>query len=73
MPFLIKDADYPVGGATVEWYSWIKGFEANNCEVGVLTWKGAEKYVENNKIINFVSKICFDRSQSCYNKFDRSE
>ena len=54
MPYLIKDADYPVGGATVEWYSWIKGFEANNCEVGVLTWKGAEKYVENNKIINLI-------------------
>lgn len=54
MPFLLKDADYPVGGATIEWYAWIKGLEANNCEVGVLTWKGAEKYVGNNESINLV-------------------
>ena len=54
MPYLVKDTDYPVGGATVEWYSWIKGLEENNCEVGVLTWKGANKYVGNNDEINFV-------------------
>jgi len=50
MPYLIKDADYPIGGATVEWYSWIKGFEENNCEVGVLTWKGSKNYCENSDI-----------------------
>ncbi len=39
MPYLLKDLNYPVGGATVEWYAWIKGFAANNHRVGVLTHK----------------------------------
>ena len=43
IPYLIKDADYPVGGAAVEWLNWIKGFQENNDKVGVLTWKGANK------------------------------
>ena len=54
MPYLVKDGNYPVGGATVEWYSWIKGLEANNYEVGVLTWKGANKFAGNNHSINFI-------------------
>ena len=54
MPYLVKDGNYPVGGATVEWYSWIKGLEANNCEVGVLTWRGANNYVGYNDSINFI-------------------
>ena len=45
LPYLIKDANHPVGGATVEWYAWIKGFTANNHKVGVLTWKGATEYI----------------------------
>jgi len=54
MPFLLKDADCPVGGATVEWYAWIKGLEANNIEVGLLTWKGAKRYVGNIESINLL-------------------
>jgi len=57
MPYLIKDADYPIGGATVEWYSWIKGFEENNCDVGVLTWKGSKSYCENSDI-QFIESYC---------------
>ena len=45
LPYLIKDADYPVGGAAVEWYAWIKGLVANNFQVGVLTFKGAREYI----------------------------
>ena len=45
IPYLIKDADYPVGGAAVEWLNWIKGFQKNNDEVGVLTWKGARDFL----------------------------
>lgn len=41
IPYLVKDADYPVGGAAVEWLNWIKGFRANHHEVGVLSWRGA--------------------------------
>lgn len=45
IPYLIKDADYPVGGAAVEWLNWIKGFRANADEVGILSWKGVNKYL----------------------------
>ena len=45
IPYLIKDADYPVGGAAVEWLNWIKGFQENKDEVGVLTWKGASQFL----------------------------
>lgn len=55
MPYLIKDSGNPVGGASVEWLSWIKGFNENNCIVGVLTWEGARKFVkDNNHSINFI-------------------
>ena len=45
MPDLIKGKDHSGGGATVEWYAWIKGFVANGHRVGVLTSKGAKNYV----------------------------
>lgn len=37
--------DYPVGGATVEWNAWIKGFLADGHKVGVLAFKGAKDYI----------------------------
>jgi|GEM_PF-1288645 len=51
LPYLIKDMDYPVGGAAVEWYAWIKGFVSNNHGVGLLTFKGAKRYI--NKELSF--------------------
>lgn len=47
MPHLLKNIDCPepLGGATVEWYGWIKGLLANGHEVGVLTFKGAKEYI----------------------------
>jgi len=48
MPYLLRDSNYPVGGKTIQWYSWINGFKVNKCEVGVLTWKGSKQYVGNN-------------------------
>ena len=45
IPYLINDVNYPVGGATIELYSWIKGLIENNVHVGILTWKGANNYV----------------------------
>ena len=54
LPDLVKDGSSPIGGATVELYAWIKGLEANNCEVGVLTRAGAKEYVGNNTNINFI-------------------
>ncbi|MGB3849309.1 MAG: glycosyltransferase family 4 protein [Tunicatimonas sp.] len=45
IPYLVKDANYPVGGAAVEWLNWIKGFRANHHEVGVLSWRGASDFL----------------------------
>lgn len=50
LPYLINDADMPVGGAAVEWSNWIKGFVENGHELGVMTWKGAEQYVSDSDI-----------------------
>jgi glycosyltransferase involved in cell wall biosynthesis len=47
LPYLIRDINYPVGGATIEWFSWIKGITENNCQVGILTWKGAKDYISH--------------------------
>ncbi len=41
IPFLLQDQDYPVGGATVQVLSWIKGLLANNVKVGVITGKNS--------------------------------
>ncbi|MCP4971919.1 MAG: glycosyltransferase family 4 protein [Arcobacter sp.] len=48
LPHLLKDDNAAVGGAAVQWKSWIKGFRGNGHEFGVLTWKGAEKYIDKN-------------------------
>lgn len=45
LPYLIKDTDYPVGGAAAEWYAWIKGFIRNQARIGILTWKGAKDFI----------------------------
>lgn len=45
LPYLLKDANFPVGGWAVELGSWIYGLEAAGCEVEVLTWIGARDYV----------------------------
>jgi len=47
LPYLIKDADMPVGGAAVEWSNWIKGFQQIGDDIGVITWKGANDYISN--------------------------
>lgn len=54
MPYLLKEKEYPVGGSTVEWLSWIRGFVASNHQVGVLTWKGAESYVGKCELVEIV-------------------
>lgn len=43
--YLYSDLDVYPGGAAVEWYHWIKGFNEKNVRVGVLTLKGANKYI----------------------------
>ena len=51
LPYLMADSNYPVGGWAVQLYSWIKGLRANGHHVGVLTWEGANQYV--NKELDF--------------------
>ena len=45
LPYLLKDLDYPTGGWAVELNSWITGLRANGQQVGVLTWKGANRFI----------------------------
>ncbi|HTT84152.1 MAG TPA: glycosyltransferase family 4 protein [Rhizomicrobium sp.] len=44
LPFLLRDADYPVGGWAVQLKHLLQGLKENGHEAGVLTWKGAEAY-----------------------------
>jgi glycosyltransferase involved in cell wall biosynthesis len=43
--YLYSDIKEYSGGAAVEWYHWIKGFEQNNVRVGVLSLKGTSAYI----------------------------
>ncbi len=45
LPYLIKDSQYPIGGWAVELNTWIEGLYSCGVQTGVLTWKGAAKYV----------------------------
>ena len=47
---LLKDNNKPVGGAAVEWFTWIKAFRILGCEFGVITQKGISTKIkkENN-------------------------
>lgn len=36
---LLKNAKIPLGGAAVEWYTWLRAFKQIGCEVGLLTYK----------------------------------
>jgi glycosyltransferase involved in cell wall biosynthesis len=51
-PELQKDSDYPVGGATVQLHSWIKGFVNEGWEVGILVPKYSEESI--NKSVKFI-------------------
>ncbi|MEP0178014.1 MAG: glycosyltransferase [Paraglaciecola sp.] len=46
IPYLLKDSQYPVGGFAVQLSSWLKGLPSIGSQVGVLTWKGAKNYVD---------------------------
>lgn len=46
LPYLLKDADYPAGGYAVELLNWLNGLTDNGCQCGVLTWRGATKFID---------------------------
>lgn len=45
IPFLLKNDDYPVGGACVRQLALAKGLVSLGHEVGILTWRGSKQYV----------------------------
>ena len=45
LPYLLKEADYPVGGWAVQLNGWINGLSELGEKIGVLSWRGSEKYV----------------------------
>ena len=51
MPALLKDEQEIIGGAAIQWQSWISGLLSNGHEFGLLTWKGAKQYI--NKALDF--------------------
>ena len=58
MPKLLKDGNEIVGGAAVQWKSWIRGFLNNGHSFGLLTWEGAEKFI--NKKLDFDIVECYN-------------
>lgn len=46
LPHLLKNDGFPVGGWAVELSSWIRGLQACHCEVEVITWVGANAFVD---------------------------
>ena len=49
LPILLKDSDEIVGGAAVQWSSWISGFTEEGHDFGILTYKGAIKDIGENQ------------------------
>ncbi len=58
MPALLKDSREFVGGAAVQWKSWMHGFLAAGHQFGILTWEGANSYI--NKDLNIEIVESFD-------------
>ena len=54
LPYLLKDTDYPVGGANVATLALMKGLIHNGCRVGIITWKGAKNFIGNNRGIDII-------------------
>ncbi len=48
IPHLLKDDDFPAGGIANEWISWIEGIKQTGNKIGVLTWKGAKKFIHKD-------------------------
>lgn len=50
IPYLLKDENYPIGGATIEWNIWIEKLKLMGWQTCILTWKGAKKYLKNDDL-----------------------
>lgn len=66
---LFENSINPVGGAAVEWYTWLKAFSNLGNEIGILTFKGAAKNID--QVLNFKIFESYDlnNNSSLINKF----
>lgn len=51
---LLENNDVPVGGAAVEWYTWIKAFRKLGHDFGLLTYEGISDSLKNSNDFDFV-------------------
>lgn len=54
LPYLLSDAEYPVGGWAVQLNAWLEGLIRNGHTVGVLTGKGANSLVRRKTSIELI-------------------
>lgn len=54
LPYLIQDNGKPVGGATVQIYSWLNGLKEINNKAAILTFKGASQLIGEQNIFDVV-------------------
>ena len=60
IPYLLKDAEYPVGGASVRQLALARGLSSLGHRVGIITWKGARRYVGEDQSFEFVESYAPD-------------
>jgi glycosyltransferase involved in cell wall biosynthesis len=61
LPYLLRDADYPVGGWAVQLNHLLHGLKETGHEAGVLTWKGAAAYAGPQSVCELVET--YDKSR----------
>lgn len=61
MPYLLNGSSRPVGGATVEWLTWLKTFKSIGCNPALLTWKGAQEIVSQSVNFDIVESFKLDK------------
>ncbi|MGD2081028.1 MAG: glycosyltransferase, partial [Nitrospirota bacterium] len=57
VPYLLKDAEYPVGGACVRQVALAQGLASVGHRVGILTWKGARQYAGGEQAFDLVESF----------------
>ncbi len=61
IPYLLKDIEYPVGGACIRQYALAKGIDLLGHKVGILTWKGANKYIQKEVEFDLVESFALSK------------
>lgn len=64
LPYLLKDAAYPVGGACVRQYALAKGIASLGHKVGILTWKGANNYIQKEVEFDLIEAFSLSKGSS---------